>query len=83
MTTALMNNLNAKGARFAGVVITLVGALLMSLDPIFIRFSGVSGVDTAFLFGLFTAISMPIFIQLRDERGLVRAVKESGWHVLL
>lgn len=83
MTTALMNNLNAKGARFAGVMITLVGALLMSLDPIFIRFSGVSGVDTAFLFGLFTAISMPIFIQLRDERGLVRAVKESGWHVLL
>lgn len=55
MTTALMNNLNAKGARFAGVMITLVGALLMSLDPIFIRFSGVSGVDTAFLFGLFTA----------------------------
>ncbi|MFM2592897.1 EamA family transporter [Vibrio harveyi] len=83
MTTALMNNLNAKGARFAGVMITVVGALLMSLDPIFIRFSGVSGVDTAFLFGLFTAISMPIFIQLRDERGLVRAVKESGWHVLL
>ncbi len=35
MTTAFMNNLNAKGARFAGVMISLVGALLMSLDPIF------------------------------------------------
>lgn len=68
--------------RTAGLFIALAGALLMSFDPIFIRFSGVSGFDTAFLFGLFTAISMPIFIQLRDERGLVKAVRDSGWPVL-
>lgn len=69
--------------RTVGVLVALLGALLMSFDPIFIRFSGVSGYDTAFLFGLFTAISMPIFIQMRDERGLVRAIKESGWPVIV
>jgi len=66
-----------------GIIITLAGALLMSLDPIFIRFSGVSGFDTAFLFGLFTAISMPIFIQARDPRGLIGALQASGWPVVL
>jgi drug/metabolite transporter (DMT)-like permease len=83
MTTTILNTQASKNARTTGIGITIVGALLMSLDPIFIRFSGVSGFDTAFLFGLFTAISMPIFIQLRDERGLVRTVKESGWQVLV
>ena len=34
----------------------------MSFDIIFMRFSGVSGFDTALLFGLFTVISMFIFI---------------------
>lgn len=68
--------------RTAGFLIALSGALLMSFDPIFIRFSGVSGFDTAFLFGLFTAISMPFFIQLRDERGLLLALKQSGWPVI-
>lgn len=55
----------------------------MSLDPIFIRYAGVSGFDTAFLFGLFTAISMPIVLKLNDKRGLVLAVKESGWPLLV
>lgn len=70
-------------ARTLGMLIALSGAFLMSFDPIFIRLSGVSGYDTAFLFGLFTAISMPIFIQMRDKRGLVTAVKESGWPVVM
>ncbi|MGR5144947.1 DMT family transporter [Photobacterium alginatilyticum] len=83
MKNMMMDKSSFKSARTMGVSVTLMGALLMSLDPIFIRFSGVSGFDTAFLFGLFTAISMPIFIQLRDERGLIRAVNESGWPVLL
>ncbi|PSW21386.1 EamA/RhaT family transporter [Photobacterium sanctipauli] len=83
MTTTIMNVMSQKSARTTGVFITLLGALLMSLDPIFIRFSGVSGFDTAFLFGLFTAISMPMCIQLLDKRGLVTAVRESGWQVLL
>ncbi|WP_421864477.1 DMT family transporter [Motiliproteus sp.] len=78
-TTRLKSPLNP---RLAGILIALVGALLMSFDPIFIRFSGVSGFDTAFLFGLFTAISMPLFIQFRDERGLLATLKESGRPVI-
>jgi len=70
-------------SRTTGILIALLGALLMSFDPVFIRLSGVSGFDTAFLFGLFTAISMPIFIQLRDERGLVKTLRDSGWPVLV
>lgn len=72
-----------KSPQAVGILIALIGALLMSFDPIFIRFSGVSGFDTAFLFGLFTAISMPIFIQLRDERGLMTTLKASGWPVIV
>ena len=69
--------------RSKGFFIALLGAALMSIDPVFIRFAGVSGFDTAFLFGLFTAISMPIVLRLNDKRGLTRAVKESGWPLLL
>lgn len=82
MSIQAINSLMQTNARAAGILIALLGALLMSFDPIFIRFSGVSGFDTAFLFGMFTAISMPIFIQMRDERGLVRTVKASGWPVI-
>lgn len=71
------------GLRTKGVLFALLGALLMSFDPIFVRLSGVSGFDTAFLFGLFTAISMPVFIQTLDKRGVVGALKTSGWPVLL
>ena len=73
----------SRDLRATGILIALLGTLLMSFDPIFIRFSGVGGFDTAFLFGLFTAISMPLFIQFNDQRGLVGAVKASGWPVLL
>lgn len=69
--------------RTMGILLTLVGAVLMSFDPVFIRFSGVSGFDTAFLFGLFTAISMPIFIQVREKQGLVATLRQSGWPVVL
>ncbi|MBE1282661.1 MAG: EamA family transporter [Rhodobacteraceae bacterium] len=69
--------------RTLGTAIALTGALLMSFDPIFIRFSGVGGFDTAFLIGLFTAISMPLFIQLTDKRGLVGTLHASGWPVLV
>lgn len=82
MSDVTANILGGKSARTSGILIVLLGALLMSFDPIFIRFSGVSGFDTAFLFGLFTAISMPIFIQWRDERGLIGALKASGWPVV-
>ncbi|WP_271274368.1 DMT family transporter [Aliamphritea hakodatensis] len=83
MNHSLTQKFTAGNARASGILIALAGALLMSFDPIFIRFSGVSGFDTAFLFGLFTAVSMPVFIQLRDQRGIVKAVQESGWPVVL
>lgn len=69
--------------RLTGILITLLGALLMSFDPIFIRFSGVGGFDTAFLFGLFTAISMASFIQATDERGLIGTLRAAGWPVIV
>lgn len=82
MSAALPENAK-KYSRAQGIAIALVGAMLMSLDPVFIRFSGVSGADTTFLFGLFTALSMSVLIQLSDKRGLVRAVIESGWPLLI
>ena len=82
MTSALLSITNGH-IRETGFLIALLGALLMSIDPVFIRYAGVSGFDTAFLFGLFTAISMPIVLQSIDKRGLVKAVKESGWPLLL
>ncbi|KZN36104.1 hypothetical protein N483_22835 [Pseudoalteromonas luteoviolacea NCIMB 1944] len=54
----------------------------MSFDPIFIRYAGVGGTDTIFLFGLFTAISMPVFLAIIDKRGIYRAVKQSGWPLI-
>lgn len=83
MTSTALTTETKKYSRSQGIGIAILGALLMSLDPIFIRFSGVSGFDTAFLFGLFTAISMPVVIQLNDRRGLLRAIRESGWPLLI
>ncbi|WP_206540010.1 DMT family transporter [Ruegeria sp. ANG-R] len=65
------------------MVIALVGAALMSLDPVFIRFSGVNELETTFLFGLFTAISMSVVIRLNDKRGLLKVLLESGWPLLV
>ncbi|MDW7548745.1 DMT family transporter [Pseudoalteromonas peptidolytica] len=78
-----MNNITYfSNKRFLGMSIAVLGVVLMSFDPIFIRYSGVGGVDTVFLFGLFTAISMPIFLKFTDKRGVYRAIKESGWPLL-
>lgn len=70
-------------SRAQGIAIAILGATLMSLDPIFIRYSGVSGFDTAFLFGLFTAISMSILLQFSDKKGLFRIMIEGGWPLIL
>jgi drug/metabolite transporter (DMT)-like permease len=83
MTTAILGLFAKKSSRAIGFIVALLGAFMMSIDPVFIRFAGVSGFDTAFLFGLFIAISMPIVLQLNDKRGLIRAVKESGWPLLI
>ena len=72
--TILPDNDHGKGRLAA-----LGGGLLLSFDSVFIRLSGVGGVDTAFLFGLFSAISMALLIQITDPRGLVRTLVESGW----
>ncbi|GLO59963.1 membrane protein [Vibrio sp. MACH09] len=77
-----LKSLNNTGSRRAGFLLAITGVILMSLDPIFIRFAGVSGFDTAFLFGLFSAISMPVLLKLNDARGIKSAVKESGWPLL-
>lgn len=82
MKNLFIHRMNER-TRTVGFIIALLGALLMSFDPVFIRLAGVSGFDTAFLFGLFTAISMPIILQLNDNRGIVRAVRESGWPLFL
>ncbi|GAM60965.1 hypothetical protein JCM19232_3907 [Vibrio ishigakensis] len=54
----------------------------MSVDPVFIRYANVSGFDTAFLFGLFSAISMPLLLKVTDKRGVKKVVLQSGWPLL-
>ncbi|MCL1045394.1 DMT family transporter [Shewanella electrodiphila] len=76
-TKALTNS------RKIGFGLALLGAVLMSIDPIFIRYAGVSGFDTAFLFGLFSAISMPILLKMNDKRGIRKALTASGWPILV
>lgn len=83
MTTMNLITQSGVSGRAFGFSIAILGALLMSIDPIFIRFAGVSGFDTAFLFGLFSAISMPLLLKITDKRGIQKAVKESGWPLLV
>lgn len=68
--------------RSKGIISAFLGTLLISFDPVFVRFSGTGGFNTAFLFGLFTAISMSVMIQSTDKRGLMGTLKASGWPVL-
>lgn len=82
MTTAILNPFPKVQNRTIGFAIALIGALLMSIDPLFIRFAGVSGFDTAFLFGFFTAIAMPVVLHFSDKRGIKQAIKQSGWPLL-
>ena len=83
MISYFLPKLETMNARMMGFMVAILGAILMSADPIFIRFAGVSGFDTAFLFGLFSAISMPILLKLNDERGIRKAALESGWPLLV
>lgn len=72
-----------ENAQSRGRLAALGGGLLLSFDSVFVRLSGTGGFDTAFLFGLFSAISMALVIQLTDPRGLVRTLSESGWPVVV
>jgi len=81
MKAAVARALTPSDTRSKGILFALGGALLISSDPIFVRLSGTGGFNTAFLFGLFTAISMSTLIQFTDQRGLIGTLKESGWPV--
>ncbi|WP_081090208.1 DMT family transporter [Vibrio coralliirubri] len=82
MTTMNLPKTEVRNTRTLGFTLAIAGAVLMSIDPIFIRYAGVSGFDTAFLFGLFSAISMPILLKFNDKRGIRKAVVQSGWPLL-
>ncbi|MEZ8699678.1 DMT family transporter [Vibrio lentus] len=82
MTTMNLPKTEVRNTRTLGFTLAIAGAVLMSTDPIFIRYAGVSGFDTAFLFGLFSAISMPILLKFNDKRGIRKAVAQSGWPLL-
>ncbi|MDC7125201.1 MAG: DMT family transporter [Spirochaetales bacterium] len=65
--------------RGKGQLAALTGVFLLSFDSVFVRLSGVGGFDTNFLFGLFSAISMGVFIQITSPKGLWGTLKENGW----
>ncbi len=83
MTTSTLTSFSKGNTRALGFTLAILGTFLMSLDPIFIRYAGVSGFDTAFLFGLFMAISMPIVLKMNDKRGVRKAIKASGWPLMI
>ena len=66
-----------------GLLIALFGAILMSFDAVFIKSSGVDGLDAAFLFGLFVAISMFGLLKLNNRHSVTDIVKNNGWPLLL
>lgn len=83
MTIAQIKTLIPENAQAKGRMAALTGGILLSFDPIFVRLSSVGGYETAFLFGLFSALSMFSLIQVTDERGLVKTMRESGWPAVL
>lgn len=66
-------------ARAKGTTAAILGGILLSFDPVFVRLSGVGGYETAFLFGLFSALSMGSLIQATGARGLAGTIRENGW----
>ncbi|MGE4554468.1 MAG: DMT family transporter [Desulfovibrionaceae bacterium] len=78
MTPASVKALLPENARSKGRLAALTGGLLLSFDAVFVRLSGVGAADTAFLFGLFSALSMALLIQLTDRRGLAGVLAAGG-----
>nr|WP_320114445.1 DMT family transporter [uncultured Desulfuromonas sp.] len=83
MTTAIIKRFAVENARSKGILAALSGTLLISFDSVFVRLSGTDGVNTVFLFGLFTVISMSVMLQATDPRGIVGTLREDGWPVVL
>lgn len=78
MTAQIFKRFTMSNTFTKGVLIAFTGAFLLSLDSIFVRLSGVSGFDTVFLFGLFTAISLPILMEMKEEKGYIQTIKDGG-----
>lgn len=83
MSIMSINEIIPKTDSGKGRAAALCGGFLISFDSIFIRTAGISGADTVFLFGIFSAISMAILIQLTDKRGFIKTLKDSGWPLIL
>ena len=70
--------MNFTSSRSQGLTYVITGMFFMSLDPVFIRLSGASGWNTAFLFGLFSFVSMSLLTQYREKGGIKKALMEGG-----
>ncbi len=79
MTTSLVSAIGSVNSRDKGRLAALTGGVLLSFDSVFIRLSGTGGIDTAFLFGVFSAISMFLIIHVTDPRGIRGTLLEGGW----
>jgi drug/metabolite transporter (DMT)-like permease len=83
MTSAALKKVFMEDERTKGMASALGGTLLISFDSVFVRLSGTGGVNTVFLFGLFTMISMSAILQITDRRGIAGTLKEDGWPVFM
>jgi len=83
MKQIISTYINTLSSKTKGVILAVLGAVLMSFDPIYIRFSGVSGFNTIFLFGFFTAISMSIVVQISEKRNIIQVIKSNGWPLIV
>ena len=78
-----LNSTNQFTTQTKGLLMALVGSILMSFDPIFIKASGVEGVDAAFLFGLFSSISMFTLLHVTSKKGVVKELTSNSQPVWL
>lgn len=83
MNLSFVKKILPENELYLGRMAALTGGLLLSFDSVFVRISGTSGVDTAFLFGLFSAVSMALVIQLTSSKGLLRTLWEGGWPIVV
>ncbi|MDH5422997.1 MAG: DMT family transporter [Acidimicrobiia bacterium] len=62
-----------------GLLMGVAGYTVISFESFGIRVAGLGEWDTAFWFGLFTAIAMSMLVPARTGRSLPSAVKDGGW----
>lgn len=83
MNLFFVKNILPQNELYLGRMAALFGGFLLSFDSVFIRMSGTSGVDTVFLFGLFSALSMAVLIQVMNGKGLLLTLREGGWPLIV